>query len=170
MAGGRSLPTFGLTEGAKFGLGYQEILPVSAPAAGQPVQFALSGGAAYRMLSLYTVFTTDAVAGNRGVALQVIDGDGNIVMSMPTFSSIPASTAKPLSFVLNFPTVATGSDGTFVSPLPDVLIPGGYTVKVAVSGIDPGDQFSVSHMLRERYPEGALGYPVGQNYISESSQ
>lgn len=159
------LPAFGLSEGAAWGVAYQEEIQVPAPAAGLGTFWQMDGGYLYRILAFGGKLVTDAVVGSREPFPVITDQNGNVLWGAFTGVAMPANGTYNWTFHAHQP-VALAAVGLYcVFPMPDLLWPQGCKLTFNVSTMDVADQLSNLFVLVEKYPLGPKGYIVGANRL-----
>ena len=83
--------------------------------------------------TLAFTLATDANAGNRQVALKLLDPAGNFVAAMPVASTQAASLTYEYCFLSQLSNASAVAGLVVVSPLFDFVIPAGYQIVLAVS-------------------------------------
>lgn len=162
---GAVLPTLGLTEGAALGLGFRRYTNVKTPAAGALFTLTFDGSEVWRVATLMFRLQTSAAVANRNLALQYVNEDAAVVAEVPLPASVAASLTTLVSFQVNQASTFQGANGDFCVGLPDILLPGGYTIQMVAAGFQAADQIDRITMVHEAYPHGHLGYPTGTNYL-----
>jgi hypothetical protein len=154
--------TEGLLQPFGYGRGYQDFIPLAAPAAGANLVFTVESRNLIRVLGARCNVTTDANVANRFVALDFINARGQTMMRNAVATVVVGSTTN-----LKFEWSAQRADGAFVANCP-VLAPvfplflsPGSTVQFTLDSIQVGDQISLASLVVERYDTGPTGYPLG---------
>lgn len=117
---------------------------VPAPAVATDWSQVVEAGHVWDLLAVFATLATDANAADRAVRLQL--GDGNLVfLELPA----PAVQAASLSYGYSWARdVAAYNSGTsLVAPLPRVSLMPGWSVGVATTGLQAGDQWSAVQLL-----------------------
>lgn len=160
-----TVPPLGLTEGASFSIGYQELVSIPNPADSFSVAWTMDPGYVYRILGFGGKLVTDAVVGSRQVFPVITDQNGVVLWGCFAGTNVPAGNTYNWSFNAHQPVALAAVVLYATYPMPDMLWPKGCTLTIDVSTFDAGDTFSNVWVLYEKYPEGALGYPSGVNVI-----
>ena len=161
-----TLPTFGLTAGARFGLGFPRYRIIPAPAVGSPGKLSVPGEEVWRIMSIVASLTTSAVVANRAPEINVQDQDGNKVVRVPTTAFALATTTTQLEWLAGLGADYVGADGSQILPLPSFLVPGGFSINLSVGAMDVGDAISAIKVYAEVFPTGPEGYPIGMNRVN----
>lgn len=136
--------------------GWQDTFRIPDPAAGAGVVARVIPGVAWERLSLAKVrLVTDAVVGNRFVLAEFLDGDGQVVHSVPASGAVPASTTIDC-WVAVGGAQAAGTAGNSNAPIPDLILPSGWTFQFQVFGMDAADQLSNARIVVQRFPTSAV--------------
>lgn len=138
-----------------------EQILIPKPAADTGFTYELS--TAYNEWPTTLAFTlaTDANAGNRQVALKLLDPAGNFVAAMPVASTQAASLTYEYCFLSQLSNASAVAGLVVVSPLFDFVIPAGYQIVCSFSGGHAGDQISQIVYYTDRLSTGPDGYPQG---------
>lgn len=158
-------PPFDLTEGARFGIGFHDTLPVAVPAAGNVASIQFDNQYVVRLLSVTVKLVTDAVVANRQIQLSVTDQNGNPFWTLTNPVTQAASLTQLAQFLNGYAIEPSFFAGDTIVPLPDILLPRNAKMVASVLAIDPGDQISISPVFVEKYPHGAAGYPTGRQRL-----
>lgn len=144
-----------------YGRGYPTLKKVTTPAAGATASLPVPGSRVFRLLSVQATLTTSAAVANRVPTLQFLDGDGGEWLRIPGQGSQAASLTDVWTWCAGVGAEYTSAAGGQVLPLPDLLVPSGFSVTLNVVNIDVADQLSVVRAFVEEFPIGGQGYPVG---------
>ena len=156
-----SFETANLLQPFAYGRGYPTLKKVSDPAAGALISQPVPGSRVYRLLSVQVTLATSATVANRVPVLTFLDGDNAEWLRVPAAGSQAASLTDVWTWFAGLGTEYTSAAGGQLLPLPDLLIPSGFSLKVDVVNIDVGDQLSSGRFFWEEFPIGGQGYPVG---------
>lgn len=154
--------TEGLLQDVEYGRGFFETVVGVQPASGSfyelPVQFQ------YITVPLFVSchFAASAAAGNRQLAVEYLDGNGN------TYSS----DALPVVVIANGTTTgwwshdrgsayAVANGDQFASLSHDYVRPG-YHIRIVANPVHAGDQISAVVLGVDRLPTGPRGYQLGR--------
>lgn len=136
--------------------GWQDTFRLPDPAPGVGTIARKVDGIAWERLILAKVrLVTSAVVANRFVQAAYLDGDGNLVHSVPISGTVAASTTVDCwvgisgAFLL-------GASGASNSLMPDVLLPSGWTFQIQAFGLDVADQLSNARVVVQRFPTNAV--------------
>lgn len=153
--------TRGLTEEFAYGYGWQEVVAVANPAAGQELTYSIAGQYDSRLLACEVLLTTSAAVASRYLTLQYLGGDGVPFAVNGAAVLVTASSTAQYSFSHARGTAEwnTGT-GVFVPLLPQFLEPG-ESIKIDVDSIQAGDTLTNIRLVLERFPTGGRGYPEG---------
>lgn len=154
-------PALGLSSGASFGLGFIRPLTFAPAVVGAAMAYRFDGAEMVRPLSVVAQLTTSAVVANRGLALTMVDDDGNTVYRIPQTTAVVASTTVTAQWLLGMTVPYAGTNGDLIAGLPSMLLSGGYTLSLSASLLDAGDQLKNGRLYLEAYPLGPAGYPGG---------
>lgn len=154
--------TVGLLQPFGYGLGYQDWVAVTQPAAGQSQTVTVTGENYARVLAARASLTTDANAANRLLTLDFINARGTTFVQNGASVLVTANTSGQV-FEWDFDrTVSEWNTGTPVwAPVVDVFLPPGFSIKFNLASAQVGDQLSSLVLWLERFPTGARGYPQG---------
>lgn len=120
------------------------------PAAGANISETVPTNAVWKLKALATSFTTSGVAGTRRVYISITDGTTELYNSISPQTQAPGATID--YFFGPWPSAPTVSSASNRIPtIPDILLPGGYTIDVIVSGGDAGDDFAAPQLLVEEW-------------------
>lgn len=152
-----------LLQGARgLDVGWQQLVQVAAPAAGQQWSYKVDGRYFERLIAVYFTLTTSAVVANRFPLVTVKDNNGVIIATVPAGSTVPATTNLLVSLFIGAPGFAVGTAFNTAGCLPDLILPPDYTWSSSILGGDAGDQFSVVTLLVQRFPNDAAMVPAGE--------
>lgn len=154
-------PFFGLSEGAKFGLGYDEFIDVPSPGAGQAQTWTMDGAYKYRILGFGGRLTCDATVQTREVAPIIQNQNGKPVWACYTGTGVVANGVSNFFFNATQSQALAAVSFQAAYPMPDQLWPRGCSLVFNISTIDAGDQLDRLFVWVEKYPIGGRGYPVG---------
>jgi hypothetical protein len=114
------------------------------PAPGSTFTYTNTSGQAQTLNSVTWRLVTDATVANRFMSIQIKDASGNVIATaLQTGTGTPASTT--ITWFASANTGAAtfaGASGNQASGLPSVILQPGYSVTLAVSNMDAGDQIS----------------------------
>ena len=147
------------------GRGTYETFSVAAPGAG--VQFSRTTATGYyeRFVSLFFLFTTSAAVANRQVAVEVQDGDGNVIGGSAV-SQVQAASLAGRYYGLwagGSPNAAAVIRQPF--PLPQMYLQPSWKLVSNVALIDVADAFTLIRGVVERFGIGPDGTPVGETTV-----
>lgn len=136
---------------------YYDLTPIVKPAAGSGFTFKIAGDWYVKPVSLALSLTTSAAVASRGISLQYQDGDGNVYGQ---YDQLTLQTAT----LTNVYTWAIGIDSATVDPakgpgtkvIPDIMMPSGHKLVVAVANIQAADQISSIFLWARKYPTGPV--------------
>lgn len=137
-----------------YGTGWTELIELPQPAVGAVGTYKIPGETFTRVVAGRARLVTSAVVANRFPALDVLDGDGTIVLRVMSPTAVVASTTRDVSFISNLGVSLTSGFGEDALPFSDGLFPPGFQIRVSVGGIDVGDQLSGLSLLVWRVPSG----------------
>ena len=144
-----------------FAVGWQETVIVPDPAAGAVWSHTVDGRWFERLVSARWVLTTSAVAANRFPVLYLTDANGEKVLSVWAGGTITASESKGVN-LMDAVSIQSDYGGleTF-GPMPNRIVPPGYTWTATVENIDAGDQQSGIVLTVDRFPNDATSIVAG---------
>ena len=151
----------GLVQPFGWGLAYEEAIHIPDPAVASDLIYTVTGRYWERIPALGVTLVTDANAGNRFVSLQVRDADAQVLAAFPAAAVQTAALTRRYSFVSNLSAASGPLGGFYFSPAPLFFLQPGWTARVVIDTVKAGDQLSLAVILRERFPTGAAGYPMG---------
>lgn len=112
---------------------------VANPAAG--VDFTTNSAGTRGLLAVFATLVTSATVANRLPALQVVDGAGHVVASLPASSVQAAGLTETYLWAVGNP-FSSGQNANF-APLPSGLVVAPtWTVKAVTAAIQATDQWS----------------------------
>lgn len=151
----------------RFDLALNDVIQI-APAGGAttPNNAMVRGDNWIKVLTVSVVLQTSAVVAGRSGALQALDGNGNIIYTVPAVANQPASLQYVYTWSSTINTAyLTGSD--MVMPLPSLVMPSGWSFGVGFNFLQAGDSFSfpiLAYVLK--IPTGpSLGYERRQDAV-----
>jgi len=132
--------------------GWQEHILIPNPAAGAVWSHTVDGRWSERLVSARWVLTTSAVAGDRFPVLYLADTNGTKVLCVWAGGTITASEAIGVNLAGDA-TIQSNYGGieTF-GPMPNLIVPPGYTWTATCQGIDVADQQSGIVLVVDRFP------------------
>jgi len=151
----------GLVQPFGWGLAYEEDAALANPAVATDLIYLVTGRYWERIAALGVTLVTDGNAANRFVSLQVRNADARVLAAFPAAAVQTATQTRRYSFVSNLSTALGPLGGFYFSPAPLFFLQPGWTARVVVDAVQAGDQLSLAVILRERFPTGAAGYPMG---------
>lgn len=126
-----------------------EVITIPAPGAGNQLVFNFPGDRVWRIRSILASYTTSAVVANRQPALTLKRGT-DVVLAVPQGITVPASSAVFVSWSLYGPQAgAVTPFGVVATPLPEIIIPGGWTFSTLVSAGDVGDAWGQFNIMAD---------------------
>lgn len=132
-----------------------------APLPGVEVDIVLPGGAFYRVINWYQLFTTSVAVANRTPRFRITDATTRL-WSLGIPANVAASTAVEINLASNLPLSASLSIAlTGTLPFPDVVIPGGFHLLTNTLNIDVGDQYGAPVLWMEELDQGPMGNQYG---------
>lgn len=138
-----------------FAVGWFERVIVPSPAAGANFTYTIDGRYKERLLSARFTLVTSAVVANRFPVLHLLDVNSRVVASAWAGGTIPASTMQTQNLAREFTLQSNYGGSEVFGPLPDWLMPEGYSWQSSVQNIDAGDQINAITLLVERFPNDA---------------
>lgn len=136
-------------------MGYEswfESVNLKAPAAGGILTRAIPGEVFERPVSIRFRVTTSAAVANRFPAVVFLDGDNNTIMRVESTAAVVASSSAAFTFAVGMGANNFRASGEQYAPLPDMLLPAGFKVRIDVVAIDAADQISSAFYFARRYP------------------
>lgn len=163
MTGYAGFPvTEGLLAPFAHGVGYQDLVAVTTPAAGANATFTVEARNWIRVLGARCNVTTDANVANRFVSLDYINARAQTYLRNAAGLVVTASTTN-----LKFEWNSQRGDAQWavntpvLVPVLPVFLPPGTVVQITLDSIQAGDQVSLASLLVERYDTGPTGYDIG---------
>jgi hypothetical protein len=135
-----------------YGVGWQDVVYLPNPPAGQVWSYTVDGRYYERLLLVRQRFTASAVAANRFPAVDLFGVDGAVVTEVPAGNNVVANGVVTANLAVGGSGYALGSTGGTFGFLPDVLVPPGWGWRASVSGMDAGDQLAGIVLVVQRYP------------------
>ena len=145
-----------------YAVGWQEPVYMPAPAAGQNWLHPVDGRYYERLVSARFTLTTSAVVATRACQVRLMDGNGNIVLTIPVSGGVTAGGSVSVNAVAGAPAVTTGTQGDIATFIPDLLIPPDWSWGSHVVAMDAGDQVSGIVLLVQRFPNDTAAVTAGQ--------
>ncbi|MCA1834342.1 MAG: hypothetical protein LC750_16730 [Actinobacteria bacterium] len=129
---------------------YLRVISGTTPGAGGDISETVPTGARWEVISLFFVFATSAVVGDRRINVAPLSGGENYA-GTSNFSTVPASTTNSFSFAQNLPSTSDPINSVYQGAMMDrFLLLAGATLRVNVSQRKAGDAFSgISYVVRE---------------------
>jgi hypothetical protein len=154
--------TEGLLAPFGYGIGYQDFIPLTTPAAGANLSFTVQGNSWVRLLAARCSITTSATVANRFVSLDFTTGRANTQVRNAAGLIVLASTSAQ---VFEWNTGRTRAEWAANTPvlvplLPMFLAPGSV-IQITVDTIQAADQISAASLTIERFDTGDIGYAQG---------
>jgi hypothetical protein len=154
--------TEGLLQPFSFGIGYQDFIPVTTPAAGANAIFTVEARNWIRVLGARATVTTSATVANRFVSLDYINARAQTYVRNSAGLVVTASTTNQVFEWNAGRTVAEWAVNTPVlAPLYSIFLPPGTTVQVTLDSIQAADAITAISLTVERFDTGPIGYQVG---------
>ncbi len=131
--------------------GFQDTIPLTAPAAGADASVTIDGTYLVRPLSVVGRLVTSAVAGNRFLEVHYEDGNGQVIAA----DGIPVAIAASQTVVFGFNLGRT--QGQYVAgasafgPLPPAALEPGRKLVVHLIGADAADQLDRLFLTADRF-------------------
>ncbi len=138
-----------------YAVGWQEPVYVPAPAAGAGWSYVVDGRFYERLLSVRFTFTASAVVATRDVRMSLHDANGTPVTAILAGATVTASASEVVNLTVNTGLATNSPDGYKYGPLPDLMIPPGWSWTAETDSIAAGDQFSGIVLLVQRFPGDA---------------
>lgn len=153
--------TLGLTRTVGHGRAFSQLSVVPSPAVA--TGFTINVGNAYWELgdSLSFQIVTDSNAANRVVTLTVNDGAGVALATITANAALTASKTGLFTFLGTQTSSQGATDGPFTAPFPQVWLQPTYSIVVAFTNAQAGDQVSNVRWYRQRFVTGPQGYMLG---------
>ena len=145
-----------------FAVGWQEPLYLPNPPAGNGWSHTVDGKWLERLIAARWIFTTDAVVANRSVRLSLSDVNGTIITEVPATGVVAASQMLACELAVGLSGSAVTVPGVSAGPLPDLLVPPGWTWSARGITLDPGDTLTSITLLVQRFPNDAASITAGQ--------
>ena len=150
-----------MTGAPSYAVGWQEPVYLPNPPAGQGWSYTVDGRYYERLLSARWIFTTDAVVANRSVRLSLSDANGTIIAEVPATGVVAAGQVVAVELVVGLSAAGVTVPGVSAGPLPDLLVPPGWTWMARGITLDPGDTFTAVTLLVQRFPNDAASITAG---------
>lgn len=154
--------TQGLLQPFGRGAGYQDFVPLTAPAAGANLSFTVEARNYVRVLGARCNITTDANAANRFVSLDYINPRGQTMMRNAVAFVLVANVTNQ-----KYEWSAQRSDGAAVAntpvlaPVMPLFLAPGTLAQITIDNIQAGDAITLASLVVERFDTGSLGYSAG---------
>ena len=154
--------TEGLLQPFGYGVGYQDFIALTNPAAGANLQFVVDNRSWIRLLAARATITTSATVANRFVSLDYINARGTTFVRNAAGLVVTASTTNQV-----FEWNAGRTDAQWAANTPilgtlySMFLPPGSTVQFTLDSIQAADQISSAQLTFERFDVGSVGYALG---------
>jgi hypothetical protein len=154
--------TEGLLQPFSFGIGYQDFIPVTTPAAGANAVFTVESRNWIRVLGARATVTTSATVANRFVSLDFINARTQTYIRNAAGVIVLASTTNQV-FEWNMARTRAewAANTPVLAPLLPVFLPPGTTVQITLDSIQAADAITAVSLTVERFDTGPIGYEVG---------
>lgn len=159
MAGGQT--TLGIAAAWGYGVVQPEETTITSPAADAGFTYTVGTNYYERPISLSFLLTSDSNAGNRQVALKLLNPFGVTVAAMPVASTQAASLAYEYCFMAQLSNASAVQNLTVISPLFGWILPSSYQLQVSFTGGHAGDQITKIVYYRDRFSTDPEDYTVG---------
>lgn len=153
--------TLGLTRSVGHGRAFSQLSPVPKPAVAAGFTIRISSPYWEMGDSLSFALVTDGNAADRFAVLSVKDGQGVTIAQMQTGAAITASKTGQVTFLGSFDSTVGATDGPLIANFPQVWLQPDYSIVLAVTGIQVGDQINNIRWYRQRFTTGSDGYLLG---------
>lgn len=141
---------------------YYDLTPIKSPVAGSGFTFKIPGDWYVKPVSLVLTLATSAAVASRGIALQYQDGDGNVYGQYDQLTLQTASLTNVYTWAIGIDTATVDpAKGPGTKVIPDILMPPGHRLVVAVSAIQAADQISAAFLWARKYPNGPVESAYG---------
>ena len=126
---------------------------VNTPAAGLDWTEVVPLGLQWIVRSVVATLTTSATVANRQPHFQVLDAGARVVVDAPMSAAQVAATTNIYSW---FPGASpVNPTGELVAGIPmELRVPQGFTIRVATTGLQAADQWTLVTLLTEQFPTG----------------
>ena len=152
----------GLLEPFAVGIGYQDFVQVTTPAAGANAPFVVESRNWLRVLAAVATLTTDANAANRVLSLDFINARGTTYLRNFAPLVITANTAATVFHWQEQVTTSEWNTNTPVKvPVSSLFLPPATTVQFTLDNKQVGDTLTVLSLTVERFDTGPTGYAIG---------
>lgn len=111
------------------------------------------GGIAAYIDDVFVTIVTSALVGNRTAGLAVADGDGNFTSFYTNPLSVPASVQNNWIWAQRLTTVYS-QFGTGYAPMQNVILLPGFTLALALQGLQAGDSVTGCSVTGRKIPYG----------------
>jgi hypothetical protein len=125
--------------GGQLSKGLLEVVPAN-PSAGAGYEYTNDLTTPLLLNSVTATLATDSVAANRLLRFQWIDPNGNIAEECGDTTDIVASSTVLWYGALGISDTGAGANGHVYGPLPYLILEPGWSFKITVGAMDPGDQ------------------------------
>lgn len=154
--------TLGLTTPYSFGRGWPQYRRLPNAAGNAEAALVVPGNRISRVASFHCQLVTAAEAGERFPQLVFKDQDGNAWLRLPAPGPVAEGKTVRLSWALGLAFESAVIGDLAASAIPNILLPPGMSVGVAVKNGLEGDAVSNVSALVEEFPNGWDGYPTGR--------
>lgn len=154
-----TIETVGLFKAFAYGRGYVTTRSVANPAAGSGSTIKIPGDRFYRLLAVNGTLTASATVATRTMKVQVLDGDGNLIVVAAAGATVAASGTAFFQAHFGWGGQSTSGDGTQNVPLWDHFLQPGWQMVLTATSLQAGDTITGVRWLWEEFPLGGYGYP-----------
>jgi hypothetical protein len=152
---------FGISLPVGYGRLQQTPLVVAQPAVAVGATYATKGAYRERLLCCSATLVTDANAANRSVSLSLENEDGDVLLTIPPVAVQAASLTVRYSWAVHVSQPAATIAGLQLIQIPPLVLQPGWKWVWTLGSVQAGDQLSAILGLRDQFPTGSRGYPVG---------
>lgn len=138
-----------------------ESVAVRTPAAGQNATRAVPSETWELIDMVRCTLIADANVANRFVSVDFLDGDDIIVGRIQSPGAVVAGQTYGFTFATRVGQVLNGGTNEQAFGLPDVMMPPGFKVRVAVGNIQAGDQLTAIRFHMRRYASAKWAPSIG---------
>lgn len=163
MAESEGLPgALGLLQPFAHGVGYQDFIPLTSPAAGSNLAFTVTGAQWIRVLGARATVTTSATVANRFVSLDYINARSQTMMRNAAGLVLTASTTnQAFEWSAQRTDAQWAANTPVLAPLFPAFLAPGSIVQITLDSIQAADAITAASLLVEKFDTGSLGYGVG---------
>lgn len=127
-----------------------QVVLVPLGGAGAGFTFTPSGAEYSRIRIVSFRLAADANVANRNVSLSLVHADGQSLCALPAFAAQTAGLTWDYVFGMGLTPYNVTAAAAVVGALPDVWLPAGGSITVAIAGVQVGDAITRGHVVLDQ--------------------